>query len=161
MDRFGVKSLVFRCLGGSLLLLSASTVFAQQNMKPFPPEPAPPITGDDAPYFRDTQFGQYPHFGNPGAPSEGHLHRDLPDVHYGVWYRPNSFQGQTDWCKPLPFNPRGRGTPKHTACERLDYAPYQLAVPHTPYGPYYYPRPLTYNCCREEKQDKKNWFKFW
>lgn len=162
MDRncFSRQLVRVSCLLG-VLLCGASAAFAQSQMKPFPPKATTPITGVDAPYFKDGQLGDQVHFGDNGSPGQGYPHRNMTDVHYGLWYRPNGLQGQTDWCKPERFNPRGNGYPKQTSCMRLDYAPYQVATPNSQYGPYYYPRAMQHNCCVEEHDDRKNWFKLW
>lgn len=154
MNRTWIARFTVRvAVAAGCLFVCSTTVHAQPNMKPFPPKAETPTTGVDAPYFKDTELGAHVDYGTNGSPGQGYPHRQLPDVHYGTWYRPNSLMGQSDWCRALPFNPRGNGAPQHNACERLDYAPYVLSVPHSQYGPYYYPRAQKYNCCHKECQN--------
>lgn len=149
MDRFLTLASACRpLLVLGAIFVSYSSADAQVNVKPFPAATTPPIPGKDVPFFKDTEWGAYPHHGQ-GLPGEGYLHRDYPDSRYGIWYRPHAVQGQDGWCQSDGFNPRGRGYPQHLTCHRMDYSPYRLSVPYSQYGPFYYPQVQKYNCCHQ------------
>lgn len=99
-----------------------------------------PQAGVETPHFRDTELGDRPHYGENGSPGMGYPHREGPPALYDIWYRPNGYEGQSNWYQPYSFNPRGYGIPQHRTAYKLDYAPAVLSTTATQYGPYYYPR---------------------
>jgi len=123
-----------------------------------------PQAGSQAPFFRDTELGEYPHYGSNGSPGAGYPHFDNAAAMHGIWYRPNGYAGTSHWKQPLRFNPMGNGTPQHRSAYRLDYAPYTIVPTDTQYGPQYYPRyrdmhaPLNEDCDDPDYCDKKT---FW
>lgn len=126
----------------------------------FPWMQAGPVPGVEAPYFRDTQFGDHDDYGASGYPGAGYPHQDLRSVRYGVWYRPNDFRGSVDWYEPIRFNPRGVGYPRHCANYRMDYAPAVVDIPYNQYGPYYYRNYQHYNDDQDDKPHNP-WWKWW
>ena len=123
-----------------------------------------PQAGTTAPYFRDTELGEHPHYGHNGSPAAGYPHHDNRSAMSGIWYRPNGYLGTTTWNAPYSFNPMGNGAPQHRSAYRMDYAPATIVPTATQYGPYYYPRyrdlhaPVSEDCEDDPKYCRKKSF---
>lgn len=97
--------------------------------------------GETAPIFRDSIYGDRPHYGEPDAPAFGHPHYELPSRRYGIWYRPRDFGlGRAERCQPSDFRPRGYGNlfNRPSTCYRMDYRPYVMQETVSRFGPSYY-----------------------
>lgn len=123
-----------------------------------------PQAGLSAPYFRDTELGERPHYGHNGSPAAGYPHRDNHSAMSGIWYRPNGYLGTSVWKAPLSFNPMGNGAPQHRSAYRLDYAPATVVPTSTQYGPFYASRyrdmhaPVREDCEDDPKYCRKKTF---
>lgn len=177
MQRNGIRRMVF---GGiavtAVTLLGQAESFAQypdrysdgdsgqtdrreqppnQDARPNQPPAGAQLPGTWLPTasFRDTEWGDVPHYGDANRPSRGYPHYDWPNERYGQWYRPQAFGlGQYERCQPRPFRPRGYGnlSNRPKTCYRMDYHPYVLKDPTTEYGPSYYLRQPDERCPGDE-----------
>jgi hypothetical protein len=187
-NRFCNRSVLIFLLGATVSFATAQTSTAQTlpspateeipneapstpNLEPvelFSPSPYDnfpwmqigPSPGEEVPFFRDTEYGSFPTYGNESSPGVGYPHQEMRPTHYGIWYRPQSYRGSIDWYEPMRFNPRGVGMARHGSPYRLDYAPAVVQIPHNQYGPYYYPQYQQYDY---DQCDKPNnpWWKWW
>jgi hypothetical protein len=119
-----------------------------------------PAPGDEVPFFRDTEYGAFPTYGDESSPGAGYPHEDQRTTQYGLWYRPQSYRGSIDWYDPFRFNPRGVGMARHGARHRLDYAPAVIQMPQSQYGPYYYAQFQQYDYDQCDKPHNP-WWKWW
>lgn len=116
--------------------------------------------------FRDTEYGDVPHYGEEDAPSRGYPHYDYPFERYGQWYRPRAFGlKQEERCLPRPFRPRGYGNlqKRPSTCYRMEYRPFELVDPSTKYGPSYFLRQPDSRCGGDELISIDNdvkWYRF-
>lgn len=121
------------------------------------------------PPFRDSEYGDMVHRGDPDAPSAGHPHYDFPSKQYGHWFRPRAFGLTTrERCKPRIFRPRGFGNLSNppATCYRIDYHPFVLEDASTKFGPSYLRRSGDLRCCGdqldcENESDKWRVLKIW
>jgi hypothetical protein len=119
-----------------------------------------PSPGEDAPLFRDTEYGAFHTYGDEQDPGAGYPHYEYRPTHYGIWYRPQGHRGPIDWYEPTRFNPRGVGYARRGARLRLDYAPAVVQMPHNQYGPHYYPQYQHYDYDQRNKPHNP-WWKWW
>lgn len=116
--------------------------------------------------FRDTEYGDIPHYGDENRPSRGYPHYDYPNERYGQWYRPRAFGlKQRERCLPRPFRPRGYGNleKRPSTCYRMEYNPYVLEHPGTKFGPSYMYRQPDGRCGGDELISINNdvpWYRF-
>ena len=159
VDRGG---LLMRWIGVFLLVPFLSQV-TQGQVAPPPPNPVPDGVFDapaDPEEFLGMPCRQFPHSGN--ACSVGFPHYDLPQEHYGVWYRPRAMGLQRPQrCAPDDWNPRGFGNlfARPCASHRMEYMPYLLTSNRSVYGPAYLaiqPDPHCDDKCTEAKQRHKD-----
>jgi len=116
--------------------------------------------------FRDTEFGDVPHYGDENRPSRGYPHYDYPTERYGQWYRPRAFGlKQEQRCLPRAFRPRGYGSllKRPSTCYRMEYRPFELIDATTKFGPSYPLRQPDGRCGGDElisiNSDVK-WYRF-
>ena len=140
--------------------LSPDDVFIPSPYDSFPWMTVGPMAGEEVPYFRHTERGAYPTYGDEYSPGAGYPHFEERANRYGIWYRPQSYRGSIDWYEPMRFNPRGIGFPRNSARHRLDYAPAVVQMPHSQYGPHYYAQYQHYDADKEDKKDSP-WWRWW
>lgn len=166
------RRLLLRGLAVCLLVAGSRTMASAQDaaQADTPPEPPAPMVLPSHPLatgaFRDTEYGDVPHYGEADSPGRGYPHYDHPNQRYGQWYRPRAFGlTQTELCLPRPFRPRGYGNlqTRPSTCYRVDYNPFVLKDPTNEYGPSYYLRQADGRCGGDELISIGNdvpWYRF-
>jgi len=114
--------------------------------------------GEAAPTGMD-QIREYPHPGPQWAATHGYPNYDLPDWHFGVWFRSQAW-GLTKRERraiPDPWRPRGLGNlfARPSTTHRMDYNRPYLTHPHTEYGPSYYLRQPDQRVCVRDFDGKR------
>jgi hypothetical protein len=155
MERIGPTPVIRGAFVIAAALAATAAIAQAQQLSPTAPGPAAnsPRTQHSSipgtPPFRDTEYGDRPHFGTPDAPSRGYAHYELPSERYGQWYRPRAFGlGKNERCAPDAFRPRGYGNLAARPCTayRIDYHPFVLENPASDFGPSYYRRQPDQRC---------------
>jgi hypothetical protein len=135
-----------------LLVFTAQHLAAQTAIESNPAESVygVPYGVEAAPTGMD-QIRQYPHPAPDWAATHGYPNYDLPDHHFGVWFRSQAWGlTKTERCAiPAPWRPRGLGNlfARPSTSHRMDYHRYVLIDPTSGYGPSYYVRQPDPNCC--------------